>query len=83
MAESLAKVQNYINRRLHERLKIEYPMDQIEFLKMKKSVVWIQQDKPPEGMPEEAREILYRNARKEGEFGPPLFDESRRAHHWR
>ena len=55
MAESLAKVQNYINRRLHERLKIEYPLDQIEFLKMKKSVVWVQQDKPPEDMPEEAR----------------------------
>ena len=34
-------------------------------------------------MPDDAKAILFRNARREGEFGPPLFDETKNSHRWR
>ena len=34
-------------------------------------------------MPDEIKNILFKNSRKKGEFGPPLFDETKSSYRWR
>ena len=58
-------------------------INQIDFLRKKKSVAWVQDDKIPEGIPEEKANILYRYARRPGEFGPPMHDEKKNSYRWR
>lgn len=54
-------------------------LNQIEFLKSKSGVVWVHDDMPKGISVDEFKALpshFKRNARKVGEFGPPLFDES-------
>ena len=57
-----------------------------------KKAVWAQDDrhslsekhqKEINGYPESIKELMFKNERKKGEFGPPVFDEYKSVYRWR
>ena len=46
--------------------------------RLKRGVAWVCPDQTPDN-----QQLEYRYARKPGEFGPPVFDETSTSYYWR